>query len=481
MKRAVFSIASQWAGMIMFLLLLPGMGLAQHQEIHEMPNLWRGRQIEEHDSTSLLAAFRDGRASGHFRSYWMNTDNRLSLSDYYALAVGGGLRYETAPFYGFQFAVSGFYIFDVVSSDFTKTDPITGAISRYELALFDLTNPKNHHDLDRLEELYLKYRYRWVQIRLGKQLLNTPFVNLQDGRMRPTGVNGLWMQVDNGKRWKIEGGLIHKVSPRSTVHWYNIGKSIGLYPTGVDVHGNKSGYAGHLNSRVMSLAGLECKPLSSLTLRAWHHWVQGIYHASLMEAHYHHSVDEHREWYSGIQSIGQFSDGGGHEESTKQYMPADARSYTAGFQSGIRSERWDISVNYNRIFGPDRYLQPREWGREPFFTFMPRERNEGMGDAEAIVLKGDYRLRGNGFHPGLAVGYFRLPDIADAHLNKYGLPSYVHVNLDLRYHFHGFFEGLDAQLLLVGKWNATGEAIPDANAINKVDMWMANAIMNYHF
>jgi hypothetical protein len=112
MKRAVFSIASQWAGMIMFLLLLPGMVLAQHQEIHEMPNLWRGRQIEEHDSTSLLAAFRDGRASGHFRSYWMNTDNRSSLSDYYALAVGGGLRYETAPFYGFQFAVSGFYIFD---------------------------------------------------------------------------------------------------------------------------------------------------------------------------------------------------------------------------------------------------------------------------------------------------------------------------------------------------------------------------------
>jgi hypothetical protein len=57
----------------------------------------------------------------------------------------------------------------------------------------------------------------------------------------------------------------------------------------------------------------------------------------------------------------------------------------------------------------------------------------------------------------------------------------VHVNLDLRYHFHGFFEGLDAQLLLVGKWNATGHTIPDANAINKVDMWMANAIMNYHF
>lgn len=455
--------------------------LGQHQEIHEMPNLWRGKQIEDHDSTSLLAAFRDGRASGHFRSFWMNTSNRGELTDYHALAVGGGLRYETAPFYGFQFAVSGFYIFELFSSDFSTPDPITGASNRYEIGLFDLTDPKNHHDLDRLEELYLKYRYRWLQVRVGKQLLNTPFVNLQDGRMRPTGVNGLWMQLDNGKHWKVEGGLIHRVSPRSTVQWYGIGESMGLYPVGVDITGKPSGYAGQLSSNVMSLLGIEYKEKESVTLRAWHHWVQGIYHTALLEAHYRHTMSEQITWYSGLQSIGQFSVGGGNTDPEKKYLPDGSRSYTLGLRSGFHAKQWDFSLNYNRILGQDRYLQPREWGREPFFTFMPRERNEGMGDSEAIVLKGDYQLRGNGFHPGLAVGYFRLPNIADAHLNKYGLPSYVHVNLDIRYHFHGFFEGLDAQLLLVGKWNATGQTIPDANAINKVDMWMANAIMNYHF
>jgi hypothetical protein len=29
---------------------------------------------------------------------------------------------------------------------------------------------------------------------------------------------------------------------------------------------------------------------------------------------------------------------------------------------------------------------PREWGRDPFY-FMPRERNEGYGDVNAIMTK----------------------------------------------------------------------------------------------
>jgi hypothetical protein len=30
---------------------------------------------------------------------------------------------------------------------------------------------------------------------------------------------------------------------------------------------------------------------------------------------------------------------------------------------------------------------PREWGRDPFYTFMPRERNEGYGDVNADIDK----------------------------------------------------------------------------------------------
>ena len=30
---------------------------------------------------------------------------------------------------------------------------------------------------------------------------------------------------------------------------------------------------------------------------------------------------------------------------------------------------------------------PREWGKEPFYTFLPRERNEGLGNIHAFTVK----------------------------------------------------------------------------------------------
>jgi hypothetical protein len=63
----------------------------------------------------------------------MATDNESGLTDYFANAGGGGIRFETARFKGFQFGVSGFYIFNLGSSDLTKKDSASNQLNRYEL------------------------------------------------------------------------------------------------------------------------------------------------------------------------------------------------------------------------------------------------------------------------------------------------------------------------------------------------------------
>ena len=70
-------------------------------------------------------------------------------------------------------------------------------MNRYEIGLFDIEDPSNKKDIDRLEELYLKYNFKNATITVGKQLINTPFINLQDGRMRPTVVEGVWTEINN--------------------------------------------------------------------------------------------------------------------------------------------------------------------------------------------------------------------------------------------------------------------------------------------
>lgn len=124
---------------------------------------------------------------------------------------------------------------------------------------------------------------------------------------------------------------------------------------------------------------------------------------------------------------------------------------------------------------------PREWGRDPFYTFMPRERNEGFGDVNALMTKIQYTNPKKTFKSHMAVGYFDLPDVTNFRLNKYGLPSYVQTNADVRYQFQGSLKGFDTQLLYIYKFHV-GETYANKNYVfNKTNMNNINFIINFNF
>uniref|UniRef100_UPI00404AB914 hypothetical protein n=1 Tax=Fluviicola sp. TaxID=1917219 RepID=UPI00404AB914 len=128
-----------------------------------------------------------------------------------------------------------------------------------------------------------------------------------------------------------------------------------------------------------------------------------------------------------------------------------------------------------------RYLFPREWGRDPFFTFMPRERNEGFGDLHAVMVKFEYKELVKNLNATVAFGYFALPDVTNYALNKYGMPSYFQANLDVRYNFDELIEGLEGQLLVVAKLNNGNTYNNPKYEHNKVNMLLTNVVLNYHF
>ena len=186
----------------------------------------------------------------------MATNNTRDLSDYFANAAGGGIRFETASFYGFRFAVGGSYVFNIASSDLSIPDSTTGTYNRYELGLFDVDDPETTTGLDRLEELYLSYTWSNSQILFGRQYINTPFINLQDGRMRPGAVEGIVLRFREWEHFSIESGLLYAMSPRSTDQWYRVENSLGLYSSGVNPDGSKSDYHGHVKSAGIGYMGI---------------------------------------------------------------------------------------------------------------------------------------------------------------------------------------------------------------------------------
>ena len=450
---------------------------AQHQELHEDPKLW-GKSSKLLDSSNKNNGFKLGTIHGNLRSFFSSNFNKNSDIEY-AQAVGGGIQFISKPVYHVKLGVSGFFVYDAFSTDLTKAHPLSGALNRYELGLFDITDPANKTGINRIEELYLQYQKNKTTFTVGKQLINTPFINLQDGRMRPTAAQGLWLQHKN-KENKWYAGWLNKFSPRSTVAWYNTGASIGLYSVGVNMDGTKSGYKNALESSGAALVGAELNILKNHSIQVSNLWVQNIFNSSLVQLD--KTPTTKHPYYYGLQLITQtVVNKGGNNDAAKTYFNPDQSSLVMGARLGKKVGAWDYSLNYTRITKQGRYLMPREWGRDPFYTFLMGERNEGVGGVSAYVLKAKYKAPKAPLTVQVGAGYFNLPDVTNYALNKYALPSYMQYNLDVRYVFAKYLKGWEAQLIYFYK-DATGNTYNNPKYyINKVDMGHLNFIVNFHF
>lgn len=427
--------------------------------------------------TTLQSRLAAGKFSAHARTFYMSTVNKNELTDYYAWAIGAGVAYESPEIRHFRIEISGFFIYNLASSDLSKPDPVTNGLNRYEIGLFDITDPNNDRDLDRLEELFLQYRIHKSFIRAGKVVLNTPFINPQDGRMRPTLEQGLFMEINEIDNVRIEGGYISRISPRSTVKWYSVGESIGIYPQGLSVSGSRSDYGGYSMSDGVFLLGATLKRRTVLSV--WNTFIENISNTALVQAE--------REFpgihlYAGLQYVRQDAVGeGGNADEAHRYMVSDTHSNIISVRVGHMRKNIDVNLNATIIDGNGRYLMPREWGRDPFYTFLPRERVEGVGGMKAASTNIIFTFPKTRMRSSLGIGYYDFPDVKNYRLNKYAMPSFAQLNADLRYNSSGYFEGVTLQFLYVYKLGIGDDYENPRNTINKVNMGNLNLVLNYKF
>ncbi|MCU0359237.1 MAG: OprD family porin [Bacteroidia bacterium] len=432
------------------------------------------------DTACLETCFLKAHWEAHVRTFLMSTTNEGELKDDYALGAGAGIGVLTRPVYGFQAGISGFFIYNLLSSNIDEPDELTKASNRYELGLFDIENPSNKNDLDRLEELYIKYSLSKSAITVGKININTPFMNPQDGRMRPTLEEGVWININESKKFGLNGGWIWEVSPRSTIRWFTVANSIGVNPMGFNVDGSKANYAGNLYSSGLAIANLYFRPNDALKINIWNGFLDNIMNTAILEVNTNQKLKNNANLYQGIMYLRQDAiNHGGNADQSKTYINKGAQANVLSAQIGLKNNRHNTSINYTHITGDGRYLMPREWGKEPFYTFLPRERNEGLGGVHAIMAKTNLNFFNSSFSSGLGYGYYHLPDVKNYRLNKYGIPSYHQINLDAAYRFSHFFKGMTLRLLLVYKIKQ-GESYNDLRYIyNKVNMLNFNLIVDF--
>lgn len=415
------------------------------------------------------------------RSFWMSTNYWEDFKNDYALGQSAYLQLRTKEIKGFSL-VGKYTVFGrVLSSALLERDPITGNFNRYEVGLFDVRNPSD--DLfGKIEELQIRYRSDKFQAVLGKMDINTPFINPQDGRLSPTYVEGLRLQFQPDSKNQFSADIVGRISPRSTSEWFDIGESIGIYPVGQSEFGQPSKYLGNTSSEFFAVLDWKHRFNSGLQLQLNNTYVENISNTVFSQLNKDWELKNNsNKLVTGLQLIIQNGIGeGGNPDPEKRFKNPNDLNYVVGGRIGIKNERSLLYFNYTRMDGRGRFLNPREWGRDPFFTFIPRERNEGYNfvDAFSIYYQRDWKESGLQFY-GYA-GIHILPDPgSNIEINKYGFPSYAQMNLAGKYTPQNWGKGLDFHLILMSKTNLKSGEMRPQWIYNKVNMIHFNFILNY--
>jgi hypothetical protein len=409
----------------------------------------------------------------------MNTANKGNLKDFNALATGGKVKYQYVIQNKLELGAAVYNTTNLGLQDLTRPDPTTGRPSRYEEGLFNRLDLANDA-VFLLGELYVKYSVPKHELTLGRMKINTPLVNPQDGRMIPTFVQGLWYAYRSNTAHVLQFGVFNQIAPRSTGRFYGIGESIGTYPVGRDPTGQSSGYAGNTHSDYLVLLNAEWKLTDALRLHLMNLYVDHVSNSVYLKPgiRLNHKMDLEMEWLHQ----NRVGPGGNAIDSLRYFTSASAD--ILGLRMNVQLKRSKVSLAYDRILSNGAFLSPREWGREDLFSFQKRERSEGSGDNHALVFYYDDHFglgKGKDQIQGIfSVGKHWKPSVLDPRLNKYAIPDYTHINLDLFFKFEKL-KNLQPELLLVSKI-ANGDFPDNPNFYyNKTDLFHIDIILNYNF
>tara|TARA_R110001583_G_scaffold95619_1_gene239566 strand:+ start:154895 stop:156202 length:1308 start_codon:yes stop_codon:yes gene_type:complete len=425
-----------------------------------------------------VATKKKGNLSGQWRTYYMMTANKDDLKDFNALATGGKLKYQYDILDNLELGAALYNTTNLGLQNLTVPDNTTGRISRYEEGLFDRLNLSNDA-VFLLGELYVKYKLNQHAFTLGRMKINTPLINPEDGRMIPTLVQGFWYNYKASKS-TFQLGLLNEIAPRSTGQFYGIGESIGTYPVGRNKGGNASQYSDNSESDYILMFNADFEIAKNLKLNVWNQYVDNVFNSIYIKPSLKisESVQIEGEWLH----LNKIGDGGNSLDSLRYFNQNTAD--VLGLKIAYKKKGGLVSLAYNRILPQGQFLSPREWGREDLFSFQKRERSEGSADNHALVLnyKNEFEILKEDLNLTsiLSIGKHWKPAVTNAVLNKYAMPDYTHINLDIFFYIKKL-KHFKPELLLTSKIG-NGDIPDNPNFyFNKVDMFHVDVILNYNF
>ncbi|MDD2781822.1 OprD family outer membrane porin, partial [Sulfuricurvum sp.] len=315
--------------------------------------------VAELSASSIDEAFVTGKVSGQIRAAYSSIKYDAAGNDY-GTSLGGIMKYQTADWYGVKLGIAAY-----VSQ---KIHVASGDADKNELNndLFDI-NGKSYVYIG---EAYLDYTMGDLNLKVGRQLLDTPFADTDDIRMHPNTFEAAIATYTGFEGTTLVGGYVTRwagYDSEDTVSKDKYKKLSGDQKNGVAV-------VGILNESIDNLA-----------LQGWYYNIDDLSNAIYADATYRVPFSE----IMALELSTQYAN-----FSEEKASGVDGKVYGFGVVFNIAA--LTLGAAYNKASNDDGKAVSNGFGGGPYMTSMEEMTIEGMNDVKAYQLSAELDMANAG-------------------------------------------------------------------------------------
>lgn len=332
---------------------------------------------------------------GYWRSYYFSRDySKNTLPMQTAFSLGGGVNVATGEFLPHTNAVMSLYF--AQSLGLNSNDPNR----------VDNTLPGSN--IVTLGQAYLQYQNNNVLLRVGNQLIDTPWLNAGDARMIPITYQGIYGEYSPTSDLKLIGLRVLQLKNRTASHFANQG-ILGL--------------------------GMQYK-LGNLNTQTWYYRSYNLA-ANLLyfDANYEFNNNASIKPITGVQLFREWS-------TSKDLLKPAINAMGYGILLGAKNASNELTVGYNFIAAnPNAFQQGSiisicNTADDPLYTGSMIGDLVDTAPGQAIKITGTHSMLNKQLRLSMSYAkYFTAPQ----------QPNTNEWDLDTNYSFSGRFKGLTAR------------------------------------
>ena len=347
-------------------------------------------------ASDVAEAFKEGKASGQVRAFYINRDYSFADStgaatsnsniDRDGFALGGKIGFETAPLYG----VSAGAVFYTTN----KLDDESKTATKNDKTLFD----GNDDSYSTLGQAYIQGKFGATTVKVGRQQLDTPLAGSDDARMIPNLFEAAVVINGDIKDTTLIGAHVTRVSYGTFANAYG-GGELALtsgygnrtdYKSGVFQNMGKAALGDSAKDSGVTAVAAIYKGIPGLTLQIWDYYAHEILNAVYAQADY--------SWKCILNPAATMTASAQYINESDMHDTLNLASAPYyGLQLGAKAGAFNAAVAYSAT-GTDNdstfkgsVLTP--WGGMPAFTQGMVTRHQFMADTTAWKLSAGYNLK----------------------------------------------------------------------------------------